>query len=121
MNGKFFLDTNAIIDSINKKFKFPKHLYFISIITEMELLSFSKLTYNDEILLRQLLENFQIVNISDEIKEKSIFIRKNYGIKLPDSIICASSIVEKAILISDDKQLKKIDNLKIVSLDEYIQ
>jgi predicted nucleic acid-binding protein len=49
----------------------------------------------------------------------TIKIRKTYGIKLPDSIICATALVYGTTLISNDKQLSKISDLKILSLEEF--
>jgi predicted nucleic acid-binding protein len=59
-----------------------------------------------------------VINLDEEIKEKTISIRKHYGIKLPDSIICASAIVNNATLISNDKQLSKVLELDIITLEK---
>ena len=44
MNGKVLLDTNAVIYALNGGLTLPSADYSISIITEMELFSYSKLT-----------------------------------------------------------------------------
>ena len=119
MNGKILLDTNAIIYALNDGLKLPQANYSISIITEMELFSYAKLTEHEEDNIKRLLNNFQILTISDTIKTMTIEIRKTYGIKLPDSIICATTLVHGATLISNDKQLSKVQGLKILNLDEY--
>ena len=119
MNGKILLDTNAIIYALNYGLKLPQANYSISIITEMELFSYAKLTEHEEDNIKRLLNNFQILTISDTIKTMTIEIRKTYGIKLPDSIICATTLVHGATLISNDKQLSKVLGLKILNLDEY--
>jgi len=41
--------------------------------------------------------------MSGKIKDMTIEIRKMYGIKLPDSIICATALITSATLISNDK------------------
>ncbi len=48
MSGKILLDTNAIIYALNGKVVLPYAQYLVSIITEIELLSYSKLTHNDK-------------------------------------------------------------------------
>ena len=56
------------------------------------------------------------INISDEIKEKTIEIRKKYKTKLPDAIVAASAIVNNIPLITADKgfnQIKEL-NLKLI-------
>jgi predicted nucleic acid-binding protein len=119
MSGKILLDTNAVIYALNGGLTLPKADYCISIITEMELFSYSKLTELEEQNIKSLLTYFEIFNITKGIKNKTIEIRKTYGIKLPDSIICATSLINRATLISNDKQLSKIVDLKILSLEEF--
>ena len=119
MNGKILLDTNAIIYALNSGLTLPNDNYSISIITEMELFSYPKLTEFEQTNIQRLLNHFEIFNITERVKEKTIEIRKNYGIKLPDSIICATALVNKATLVSNDKQLSKIIGLDILSLEEY--
>ena len=121
MSGKFLLDTNAIIYAINQRLILPKAEYSLSIITEMELFSYPKLTQDESLSIKKLLDPFEIYNISNDIKNLTIKIRKTYGIKLPDSIICATAIYYKKTIISNDKQLSKIDNLDILTLEELCQ
>ncbi len=120
MNGnKILLDTNAIIYALNYGLRLPSYKYLVSFITEIELLSYNKLTKEDILKIKSLLNYFQIVDIDKRIKEKTIYIRKNYGIKLPDSLICATSIEYNAMLVSNDKQLKKIKELQVLSLESF--
>jgi len=120
MNGinlkKYLLDTNSIIYAINNSFTFPKHKYYFSVITEIELLSFGKLTQEDSDILKLALSNFEFIGLSDNIKEITIDIRKNNKIKLPDSIIVASSIKENAILVTSDKQLLNSNLVRSIEL-----
>ena len=93
----------------------PHTDYCISIITETELFSFPKLTDKEHDNIKKLLIHFDILNISEEVKNQAIKIRKGYGVKLPDSIICAVSIVNNATLISNDEQLSKIQDLTVLN------
>jgi len=122
MNGinlkKYLLDTNSIIYAINNSFVFPQYQYYFSIITEIELLSFSKLTKEDSDLIKLALSNFESININDGIKATTIKIRKNNKIKLPDSIIIATSLKQDAILVTSDKQLLNSDLVKTIELKD---
>jgi predicted nucleic acid-binding protein len=115
---KYLLDTNAIIYALNSGFKFPKCEYLVSIISEIELLSYSRLTKDDEQVLRILLLNLTNINITDDIKNETIKIRKMSKIKLPDSLIIATAIVEDAILITSDKQLLNSNLVRAIELIE---
>jgi len=80
------------------------------------LLSFSGITESEENNIKSLLLDCNEINISDEIKEKTIEIRKKYKIKLPDAIVAASAIVNNIPLITADKgfnQIKEL-NLKLI-------
>lgn len=120
MSGKILLDTNAIIYAINDGLTLPPANYCISIITEIELYSYPKLTELERNNIERLLNHFEIFSITQEIKEMTIIIRKTYGIKMPDSIICATALSSNATLISNDKQLSKVDGLNILSLQGYL-
>jgi len=125
MNGnKYLLDTNAIIYLLNGNKKILDLLknaqwVGISIISYLEFLSFSKLTQNDIILFKEFLSRVETINIQDSnetLLEKSIQIRKQYNIKLPDAIIVATAYNENALLISNDLWLKKIIDVKIINI-----
>ena len=61
MNGamnKYLLDTNSIIYALNSSFIFPKYEYLISVISEIELLSYSKLTDEESKVLQIAISNF---------------------------------------------------------------
>jgi len=64
------------------------------------------------------LSHFSIVNLNEEIKGMTIEIRKKYSLKLPDSIIVATAIIENAVLVTADRQLNKIQELKVIELDK---
>lgn len=120
MNGNFLLDTNAIINILKDGCNLvkPGIYFFVSIITEMELLSYPKLTFEEEKIIHKLLNSSSIINIDDSIKEKAIDLRKKYLIKLPDAIICATAMSKKMKLVSDDEKLFKIKSLEVINLEK---
>jgi len=87
---------------------------FISFITELELLSFPRLTDKDEKTIRGLLKNCVITDINPEIKNLTIELRKKSNLKLPDSIIAATAYINKLPLLTADKQFKTLDELDII-------
>lgn len=88
----------------------------ISVITEIELLSYDKLSKDDEQILREALSHFELIDLTHEIKEKTIEIRRTTKIKLPDSLIIATAMAENAVLITSDKQLLNSELVKTIEL-----
>lgn len=120
MNGIDFLaDTNAIIYLLsgNSCMKpFLKKTVAISVISYMELLSFSSITDDEEKRLRQFLSICDLIQIDKQIMEKTIQLRRKYKIKLPDAIIAATAIIHDIPLITADIGFCKIDSLQMVQI-----
>ena len=121
--GLIVVDTNILI-YLSKKEINPQKLFFtndeyvISIVTYMEILGFNFPTQQEEEFVRELLSYFPIIEIDKEIADKTIVLRKKYKIKLPDAIICATAIHNNALLITNDRQLKIIQELQIKHIKE---
>lgn len=119
MSGtKLFLDSNIILYLLNgdqtlADFLDGKQLY-ISIITEMELLSFKGLTSTDGAQIENFLSECKIININTTIKTDAIRIRRTFGSKLPDSIIAATSIYMDLPLITADTGFRKIQGIELI-------
>lgn len=122
MNGaKLFLDTNIILYLLNgdetiADFLYQKQLY-ISVITELELLGYKGINKEEEAVVKEFVSQCKVVNINSKIKETTIDIRKNYGTKLPDSIIMASAIYLDLPLISADTDFKKVEELTLIGYE----
>lgn len=119
MNGsRIFVDTNIllyflkgdqeVIDMISDKD------IVISFITELELLSFPRSTDESEKIIKGLLKNCLIIDISPEIKDLTIGFRKKSKLKLPDSIIAATTFYYKLPFLTADKQFRRIEELDII-------
>jgi predicted nucleic acid-binding protein len=117
MSGNLvLLDTNIVLYILGDKFKLdkiPNGNYCVSFITEIELLSYPLIKEDDEKTIRKFLNSIDIIDMNDLLKEQAILFRKKYHLKLPDSIICATAFTENAILITNDEQLKKINEIEI--------
>lgn len=119
MNGsRIFVDTNILLYFLNGDSEVIDMIsdkdIFISFITELELLSFPRLTDKDEKTIKGLLKNCIITDIDPEIKNLTIELRKKSNLKLPDSIIAASAYINKLPLLTADKQFKSLEELDII-------
>lgn len=119
MSGnKFLLDTNAVLYILNgdetlTNFLFEKELY-VSIITEMELLSYKNITLAEKQTIEVFLSEFVIINIDNKVKSNAIEVKKASNMKLPDSIIAGTSIALKLPLVTSDRQFKIVKDLDLV-------
>lgn len=119
MSGNsFLLDTNAVLYVLNgdetlADFLFEKELY-LSIISEMELLSYKNITEEEKKSIKHFLNEFVIINIDERIKQNAIEIKKATSLKLPDSIIAATSLSLKLPFITSDNNLKHVGKLNLV-------
>ena len=122
-NSAIVVDTNALIYFFNGNEKVANALegeiLYISSITEIELLSFSKLDEENEQQIRYFLEddNCRLIELIPDIKERTISIRKKHRIKLPDAIIAATAIFLGIPLLTFDAGFAKIDDLDLVLLE----
>ena len=87
----------------------------ISVITEIELLSWQKISPEQSKTISLFLSNFGKVDLNEEIKEITINIRKSTGLKIPDAIIAASALaLDLPLLTNKLKDFQKVDFLKIL-------
>jgi len=119
MNGtKLLVDTNILLYYLNgdktlEKILDKKQLY-VSVISELELLSFSKITEAETQLIKSLLSDCTIIELNEKIKLNTIEIRKKFKTKLPDSIIIASSLYLDIPIITADVGFKKVDKINLL-------
>lgn len=119
MNGNNILvDTNLIILGIGGNHQAREllegHSLFISVITEIELLSIPFKNPQDERLMRSFISNCFVIDLDSEVKQHAISIRKKHKVKLPDAIIAASSISKRLPIFTADKGFEKIAGLNLV-------
>lgn len=121
MSGdRIVVDTSLIINLFNgieevQELITDRNL-FVSIISEIEVLSFPNITTKDSELLKSFLSECYIVDIEPAIKEITIDIRSRFKVKLPDAVIAATAIYFDLPLFTMDKGFKKITDLQAVIL-----
>ena len=123
MSGnKFILDTNIVVyilagDEVLAELLDGQELY-LSVISEMELLSYKKITKSEREKIKAFLKDFIIIEIIEQVKAKAIDIKRNTNLKLPDSIIAATSSYLKIPLLTADKQFKTIQDFNLLSYEQ---
>lgn len=115
-NKKVLLDSNILIYLSQKKLTLDEvfeedYQYYISIISYMEILSYNFTSKDEEKFINKLLSFFQIIDITKNIADQVITLKKQRKIKLPDAIIVATALHDNITLYTNDKQLHSIENL----------
>jgi len=91
--------------------------YSISVINRIELLGFKEMSENESEALFSFIENSDIIDLGEGIILATIQIRKKFNIKLPDSIIAATCLVNKCSLITNNvKDFDKIPGLHLIKV-----
>lgn len=109
MGTQYLMDTNAVIEFLGGTLPtsgsdwlqgiIDQNLHHLSVINQIELLGF-----NGSPAEMQTLEDFidvtNLLPLSDVVVQKTIELRKNYKIKLPDAIIAATALAYNLTLIT---------------------
>lgn len=114
---RFLLDTNVLIGLLKdnpectallQQVKTDLSDCAISQITRMELLGFAGLSADDEKVIQNLLNNLEVILLTEGIEAKTIGLRRARKIKLPDAMIAATALVSGLELVTLDIPLIKI-------------
>jgi len=120
---QFLMDTNAVIDYLGNKLPISGMKFLsgvvdaipnVSVVTKIELLGFNASEENYKIL-SNFIDDATVLDLSNNVVEKTIEIRKKHKTKLPDAIIAATALVNDLALISRNiSDFKNIEGLKIL-------
>ena len=115
---KLLLDTNVVLylltgDQTVAEVINEKQVY-VSFVTELELLGYSKLEKEEEEKIKSFLKECGIVNITEQVKERTIAIKRAFNLKLPDCIIAATSEYLDIPLMTADGDFTKVESINVV-------
>ena len=108
MGTQYIVDTNVLIDAQMKRLpsngliflaKAINSDFIISFITQIEYLGYKNISKESE----EFISLADVIWIDQHIIEKSIEIRKNHKIKLPDAIIAATALTRGLILVTHNE------------------
>ncbi len=121
----YTLDTNFVIyylikDKQAEKF-FNENLvntfYYISVISRVELFSYSEITPEESSSIEAFLGSTRTVLIDNEIAMIAAELRRKYKIKTPDSLVAATAIYTNTSLVTrNTKDFEKIKELKVIKV-----
>ncbi len=108
--SRYALDTNVALYLLGGRLLNPLPVgeFYLSVISEMELLSYPTISQVEESRIRQLLAQVIVIGVDEDVKNATILLRKKYRLKLPDALICATALSVNAVLLSNDTQLARV-------------
>jgi len=121
-NEKYLPFTNVLFEMIEN----GKVRAVTSTITLMEILVKPKRDGNQKAaneykFILQTFPNLEIRNIDAEVAERAAEIRAKYGVRPPDALQVAASLINNAeALITNDRELKKIREIETIVMDEAL-
>jgi len=125
MEPEYIIDTNVAIDYLDNKLpdigsSFIVGITFqISVITRMELLSWTNAADAQLKVLQQFVNESFEYSLTESVIVKAIALRKTYKIKLPDAIIAATALVHGLTLLTRNMMdFHKIKDLLVVNPHE---
>jgi len=118
MGLKALLDTNTVIYVMSDLLAepLPPGDYFVSAISEIELLSYPRLDTETEARIRSLLSSLTVIELVPAIKVEAIRLRRRHSVKVPDAIIAATAIVFDLELLTADQRLSRLSGLRLRTL-----
>ena len=123
MSGaRLLLDTNAVVALLSgtsavEEEVFAASFVGVSVIARLEFLAFSGLSQNDKDLFESFCRRAEVIGLTRddlELQETAVRLRRDFGLKLPDAIIAATALTQKAVLVTADEDFNRVKDLKVV-------
>jgi len=122
--GQYLIDNNVISNYFTESFP-QKTMSFISdvidkipnisVITEIEALSWIAPDKLYETIINEFIKNANILPLTKNVVTECVQIRRNKKIKTPDAIIAATAIVNGLTLITNDSDFINIRHLQTMN------
>ena len=88
----------------------------LSVISRIELLGFSFPESDDEVKAKKFIEDSSALPLTDAVADQAIAIRKLHKIKLGDTLIAATALVNDLVLITrNEADFKNIAGLMVIN------
>ena len=125
MGVEYLIDTDILIYYFNGLVKSKeldkviKNSFNISIITKIEFLSWDILKINKDLEKKAIkfINCARVYSLNNEVANKTIDLRQNNRIKIPDAIIASTALFFNFTLLTNNVKDFKILGLKVISID----
>jgi len=94
----------------------PTNDILVSVITEIEVLSYPQMTLDEEAKAAAFLSSVIVIALTPEVRDSAIRLRREHRLKLPDAIVAATAFVLNAELLTNDGRLLRLPELRVRSV-----
>lgn len=123
MGARYLIDTNVTIgylDSVlpERGLEFMDNVptIMLSVVTRIELLSWRSATKSQLVVLESYINDAKVFDLSEAVIRKTIDIRKEQRVKLPDAIIAATALIHDLTLLTrNTSDFNRITGLEIIN------
>lgn len=118
---QFLIDSNIIIYSYSNEYTYLREiitseLAAVSEISRVEVLGYHKLNPDEEKYFQDIFSFVPGIDLSKEILERAIKLRKQYQLKLGDSLIAATALVHHLTFYTrNTNDFEKIRGLRYIN------
>ncbi|HRR87668.1 MAG TPA: type II toxin-antitoxin system VapC family toxin [Phycisphaerae bacterium] len=107
------LDTNILIYLLEGRLQdeLPGSGLCLSVITEIELLSYSRLTEDQKARIQDMVTRLTVIGLTPQVKEAAIQLRRVNRLTIPDAIVAATALSLGAELLTNDDKLMTVPGL----------
>ncbi len=105
----FLLDTNVLIYHLGGDARMARWMQptpttrpAVSVITRIEVLAHHSVAGTPEPAVRRLLDSLETLGLSDSVIERTVRLRRDHRLKLPDAIIAATAVASDRVLVTND-------------------
>ncbi len=120
---RYFLDTNAVIALLGGNAVIADLLkdadwVGMSVITEIEFLAYEKITSGEIETFQIFAERVMMADLASgnhDLIAECIRLRKETGLKLPDAVIAAQTIIYGAVLVTADRYFEKVPDVTVLN------
>ena len=120
----YLLDSNAVINYLDASLPVEAMQFLntivddepiVSIVTKMETLGYNFKSVEEQTTMETFIYGSAILDLNNDIVNKTIALRKSKKMKLPDAIIAATALVYDLVVISrNTSDFKNIDGLQVI-------
>jgi hypothetical protein len=86
----------------------------ISVITEIEALSWIDADKNKERILQAFVKDANVLGLTPDIVARCVKLRRSRKIRTPDAIIAATALVHNLTLVTHDSDFDNIEGLRLI-------